>query len=163
MLRRAIYSDADDIAKIYNQAMKPGIFATSQLAPDVRNERVGWLSEHQDPYPAFVYEKKNGAVVAWCALSRFSVRPEYTGIAEASAYVDENHREKGIGKMMLAHLISTADSFGLRAVVGRALERNVGAIRNTTFLGFRRVALVHEISRIRGEWHNDVWSWKKLR
>lgn len=163
MFRRAEHSDADDIANIYNQAMKPGIFATSQLAPDNRGERLVWLKQHQDPYPVFVFEDENGTVIAWCSLNRFSVRPEYPGVAEVSCYIDENHRGTGIGKLMLAHLIETANTFGLRALVGRTLERNLAALKNFTSFGFRRVALLQELSEIGDEWHNDVWLWKQLR
>lgn len=163
VFRRANHSDAEDIANIYNQAMKPNIFATSQLAPDTRKERMDWLGEHQDPYPAFVYEHENGRVIAWCSLSRFSVRPEYTGIAEVSFYVDENYRGRGIGKLALAHLIQNAQTLGLRALAGRTLERNIRAMNNFVLFGFRRVALLRELSCIRGEWHSDVWFWKQLR
>lgn len=163
MFRRATYADADDMAKIYNQALKPGVFAISQIAPDTHSERVAWLSEHQDPYPAFVYEIEDSTVIGWCSLNRFFVRPEYTDVAETSRYIDENHRGKGLGRLMLAHLIETATNLGLRLLVSRALERNVRSIKSVYPMGFRPVAVLHEASLIRGEWHNDVWFWKKLR
>ncbi|XSC42569.1 N-acetyltransferase family protein [Bradyrhizobium sp. RDT10] len=84
------------MAKIYNQAMKPGIFAISQVAPDTYKERIAWFSEHEDPYPAFVYELENSTVIGWCSLNRFSVRPEYTDVAETSRYIDENHRGRDL-------------------------------------------------------------------
>ncbi|MFA1621997.1 N-acetyltransferase family protein [Rhizobium mongolense] len=161
MFRRATYADADDMAKIYNQAMKPGIFAISQIAPDNHNERVSWLREHQDPYPAFVYEVDR-AVIAWCSLSKFSVRPEYADVAETSRYIDENHRGKGIGKLMHAQLIETATKLGLRILVSRINERNTPSLRSANVF-FRQVVVLREATCIHGEWHNDVWLWKKLR
>lgn len=162
MFRRATYADANDIAKIYNQAMKPGIFAMSQIDPDTHDERVAWLSRHQDPYPAFVYQIENNTVVGWCSLSRFSVRPEYTEVAEISRYIDENHRAKGLGKLMVAHLIETATNLGFRILVSRIYERNMRSLKSaSSFL--RRGAVLHEAARIDGEWHNDVWLWRKLQ
>lgn len=163
MFRRATDADAGDIANIYNQAAKPGIFAISQIAPDTHNDRVAWLSQHQDPYPAFVYEIDNGPVIGWCSLNRFSVRPEYADIAETSRYIDENHRGKGLGRLMLGHLIETASALGLRLLVSRAYERNIRTVRSGNPFEFRPVAVLHEAARIRGEWHNDVFFWKKLR
>ncbi|MGY8669194.1 N-acetyltransferase family protein [Bradyrhizobium sp. UFLA05-109] len=163
MFRRATYADAHDMVKIYNQALKPGIFAVSQVISDTYEERVAWLSEHQDPYPSFVYEIENGAVIGWCSLSRFSVRPEYTDVAETSRYIDENHRGKGLGRLMLAHLIETATDLGLRLLVSRAYERNIRTIKSADPFGFRRVAVLHEVARIHDEWHNDVFWWKRLR
>ncbi|WP_081709745.1 GNAT family N-acetyltransferase [Mesorhizobium erdmanii] len=162
MFRRATYADADDMAKIYNQAMKPDTFALSQIAPDTPNERVAWLREHQDPFPAFVYEIENSKVIGWCSLSRFSVRPEYTDVAETSRYIDENHRGKGLGKLMLSHLVEAATNLGFRLLVLRSYERNTRSLRSANPF-FRRVAVLHEAACIQGEWHNDVWLWKKLR
>ncbi|MCK1554480.1 N-acetyltransferase [Bradyrhizobium sp. 177] len=163
MFRRATYEDVDDIVGIYNQAGKPGIFAISQVAPDTHNDRVAWLSEHEDPYPAFVYESENGTVVGWCALNRFSLRPDYTGVAETSRYIDENHRGMGLGKLMFAHLVDTATNLGLRLLVSRAFEKNVRSIKSVSSFDFRPVATLHEAARIHDEWHNDVFFWKKLR
>ncbi|RUY09952.1 MAG: N-acetyltransferase family protein [Mesorhizobium sp.] len=162
MFRRAAYADAHDMVKIYNQAMKPGVFAISQIAPDTHRERVAWLREHQDPYPAFVYEIENGTVIGWCSLSIFSVRPEYTDIAEMSRYIDENHRGRGLGKLMLAHLVEKASNLGFRLLVSRAYERNMRSIKSVDSF-FRPVAVLHEAACIHGEWHNDVWRWRKLQ
>jgi len=162
MIRRATDSDAEDLARIYNQAMKQGVYATSQLAPVTREDRLSWLAEHQDPYPAFVYEIEDGKVIAWCSLNKFSVRPEYKGIAEISRYVDENHRQAGLGKVLLAHLIETANNLGHRALVSRAFEKNIGSRKSAAHFGFREVALLHETSCVRGEWLSDVLVWKKL-
>ncbi|MGX1350614.1 L-amino acid N-acyltransferase YncA [Bradyrhizobium elkanii] len=163
MFRRATYADASSIARIYNQATKPGLFAISQLAPDTHNARVAWLSEHQDPFPAFVYEIGDGSVIGWCSLSRFPVRPEYADVAETSRYIDENHQGKGLGRLMLAHLIESATDLGLRLLVSRAYERNIRTIESASPFDFRPVAVLHEAVRIRGEWHNEVFFWKKLR
>lgn len=161
MFRRATFADADDMAKIYNQAFKPGIFAVSKVAPDTYNERAAWLSEHRDPYPAFVYEIATTGVIGWCSLNRFSIRPEYTDVAETSRYIDENHRGKGLGRVMAAHLIETAANMGLRLLVSHAYENNLPSIKSDS--GFQRVAVLHQAARVHGEWQNDVYFWKKLR
>ncbi|UFW51335.1 MULTISPECIES: GNAT family N-acetyltransferase [Bradyrhizobium] len=161
MFRRATQVDAAAMAKIYNQAMKPGVFAISQRTPDTCNERVAWLSAHQDPYPAFVYEDKNGKVIGWCSLSRLSIRPEYADVAETSRYIDENYRGKGIGRRMAAHLIETATNLGFRLLVSNAFERNLPSI-NSVF-GYQRVVVLHEGALVHGEWQDFVFFWKKLR
>lgn len=160
MFRRATWADTDDIAMIYNQAMKPGTFAISQVAPDTGRARITWLHEHQDPYPAFVYVS-DAKVIGWCSLSKFSVRPEYSDVAETSRYIHEIHRGNGLGRLMHAHLIATATSFGFRLLVARVYERNTRSIKSAS-PGFRRASVLHEAARIDGEWHNEVWMWKRL-
>ncbi|MGY4327445.1 L-amino acid N-acyltransferase YncA [Bradyrhizobium sp. LB7.2] len=162
-IRRAKCSDAEDIAKIYNQAMAPGVFAVSRVSRDTRTERLDWLRKHNDPYPAFVYEHETGKIIAWCSLNTLSMRREYMGLSEVSYYVDEQHRRRGLGTLMIAHLINAANTLGLRALLARTLERNIGATKNFNSFGFRRVVTIRELSLIRGEWHNDLWLWKQLR
>lgn len=161
MLRRATKADAADMAKIYNQATKPGIFAISQTTPDTPKDRLAWLREHEDPYAAFVYEIEDGQMIGWCSLNKFSVRPEFGDVAETSRYIDENHRRKGLGRLMAAHLIETARNLGIRLLVSRAYERNIPSIKSG--FGFRRTAVLHDAACIHGEWQNDVYFWQKLR
>lgn len=149
------------MARIYNQALKPGVFAISQIAPDTHNERIAWLKDHQDPYPAYVYEI-DCKVIGWCSLNRFSLRSEYTDVAETSRYIDEDHRGKGIGKLMHRKLIDAAKGHNFRILFSRVGQRNVMSI-NSAKEFFRQVAVLHEAVRIHDEWHNDVWLWKKLR
>ncbi|MER8917371.1 GNAT family N-acetyltransferase [Mesorhizobium sp. M0761] len=161
MFRRANIADAGDMARIYNQALKPGVFATSQLAPDTRSERAAWLEDHQDAYPAFVYEIDH-TVIGWCALSKFSVRTDYNDVAETSRYIDENYRARGIGKSMHEKLIGTAEELGFRILVSRVGQRNQMSLKSAKHF-FREAVVLHQAVRIHGEWHNDVWLWKKLR
>lgn len=161
MFRRATSTDADDVVRIYNQARKPGLFAISRLAPDTRNNRIDWINEHQDPYPAFVYELDDSRIIGWCSLNRFSLRPEYAGVAETSRYIDEKYRRRGLGRLMAGFLIDAARDLGLRLLVSRAYERNIPSIRSG--FGFDRVAALHEVACIDGEWQTDVYFWKKLR
>lgn len=163
MIRRATRADASEMSRIYNQATRPGVFAINIASPDTYEDRLAWLGEHQDPYPAFVYTTKTGRVIGWCSLSRFAVRPEYTEVAETSRYIDEDHRGKGIGQLMFAHLIETATRLGFRLLVSRAYEKNARTIRTTIPFGFKPVAVLHEMTRMHDEWQNEVFLWKKLR
>ncbi|WP_025038500.1 GNAT family N-acetyltransferase [Bradyrhizobium sp. DOA9] len=161
MFRYASYADAEEMAAIYNQAAKSGLYAISQLAPDTRRKRMKWLDEHQGRYRAFVYENSAGVSVGWCSLSPFSLRCEYHDVAEISRYIDEDHRGKGLGKLMLAHLIQVASSSGFRLLVSRIYERNVQSIKALNQL-FDRAAVMHEVASIDGEYQNEIWFYKRL-
>lgn len=161
MFRRATYADAAEMSKIFNQALRPGIFAISKNTPDTCNQRVAWLAEHQDRYPAFVYEIDNNRVIGWCSLNSFSLRPEYEDVAETSRYIDEHYRDKGLGRMMTDHLIEAATQLGFRLLVSNAFEKNLQSIKSG--FKFQRVAVLHEAACVKGEWQNVVYLWKKLR
>src|SRR6266498_341102 len=44
-------------------------------------------------------------IVGWAALSPVSKRRAYTGVAETSVYVAQNHRHRGVGRALLDALI----------------------------------------------------------
>jgi phosphinothricin acetyltransferase len=162
MIRRAEERDADDLARIYNQAMKPGIYATCDVEPVSRENRLDWLSHHVDPYPAWVYESETGQVFGWCSLSPFSVRSDLPGIGETSTYVDETCRFRGVGREMLAHLIAEGRRLGHHALVSLVFEKNIASISTRLRYGFVPTAVLYQVALMRGGWENVVWLQKDL-
>jgi L-amino acid N-acyltransferase YncA len=162
MIRTAEEQDAGDIARIYNQAMKPGIYATCDVTPVSRESRIEWLAHHHDPYPAWVYESETGQVVGWCSLSPFSVRPTMPGIAETSTYVDETYRFRRIGRDLLMHLIAEGRRLGHKSLVSLVFEKNVASISTRLRFGFRPNAMLYDVAHMRGSWENVVWLQKDL-
>lgn len=162
MMRRAAERDCADLARIYNQAMKDGIYATCDIAHVSPQNRLDWLSHHDDRYPAWVYETESGQVVAWSSLSPFSMRPELPGIAETSTYVDETCRFRGIGRDLLEHLIVEARRLGFRSLVSVVLEKNIASISTRLRYGFLPTAVLYEVAWFRGAWENVVWLRKDL-
>lgn len=162
MIRRAEERDADDLARIYNQAMKPNIYATCDAAPESRESRIKWLAHHRDPYLAWVYESEVGDVVGWCSLSPFSVRGSYPGIAETSTYVDEAYRFRRIGGELLRHLINEGRKLGFRSIVSLVFEKNIASISTRLRHGFRPNAVLYEVAYLQEAWENVVWLQKDL-
>lgn len=163
MIRKAEERDADDLARIYNQAVKPGSFATSDLEPVSRANRLQWLSRHQPPFGAWVYESADNRVVGWCSLNQFSVRPYYPAIAEISVYVDENYRFRILGPRLLQHLIDEARKARFRSLVTVTFEKNVSSIAGCVALGdFKPMAMLYEVALMGSGWENVVWLQRDL-
>jgi phosphinothricin acetyltransferase len=162
MIREAEPRDASDLARIYNQAMKPGIYATCDVTPVSGDNRLAWLAHHHHPYPAWVYETERGDVIGWCSLSPFSVRATYPGIAETSTYVDEAARYRRIGSELLRHLVVQGRALGFRALVSLVFEKNIASVSTRLRYGFRPNAVLYEVARMEGVWENVVWLQKDL-
>ncbi|MBZ4397239.1 GNAT family N-acetyltransferase [Myxococcus sp. MISCRS1] len=162
MMRPAEERDAPALARIYNQAMKPGIYAVPVNKPVTAEDRVAWLKRFQAPFGAWVYETPSGDVQGWCSLIPFAVRPSYPGIAEISAYVDETHRASGIGGLLLACLVSEARKRGLRSLVSLAFEKNVVSISGCLQAGFRPMALLPGVATFGDHFENVAWIQKDL-
>ena len=162
MIRKAEERDADDLARIYNHAMKPGIYATADVTPVTRENRIDWLHRRQEPFGAWVSQTAAGDVVGWCSLSPFAVRPNYPGIAEISAYVDEAHRSRQVGRELLIHLISAARQAGFRSLVSLVYEKNVVSIAGCLLFGFRPMVTLRKVATLGGARENVLWIQKDL-
>jgi phosphinothricin acetyltransferase len=103
-----------------------------------------WNAAH--PTVRLVAEE-DGAVVGWAALSPYSGRRCYRGVAEESVYVAEPARGSGVGRKLLSALIERAEADGywtLHAalgfhVVGRheGLGERDGVWRDVVLLEYR--------------------------
>jgi L-amino acid N-acyltransferase YncA len=160
-IRRAEEKDADDLGRIYNQAMKPEVYATCDVSPVSRENRVMWLAHHHDPYPAWVYQVDN-TVIGWSSLSPFSVRPLISTIAEISVYVDEGYRSRRVGFELLVHLVEEARRLGFRSLISLAFEKNAVSNAGCLMYGFQPNAVLYEVARMDGNWENVLWLQKDL-
>jgi len=166
MIGPAEERDAEALARIYNQAMKPGIYATAFVRPVDRADRVAWLARHRAPFGAWVYRSKAGEVLGWCSLGPFAPRPSYPRIAEVSAYVEETHRSGPIGGRLLACLVVQARRRGFRSLVSLAFEKNVTSISGCLLGGFRPMAVLQGVATFGAEeertFENVSWIQKDL-
>ncbi|MFP4133483.1 MAG: N-acetyltransferase family protein [Halothece sp.] len=162
MIRYAHSSDAIAIAKIYNQAITDGSYATCDLEPVSAENRVEWLKQHQTPYPAFVWENQRGEVIGYATLSPFSIRPIYLSLAEVAVYIEQSKRHGIVGGRLLAHLIKTAKQLGFRSLVALILEKNYSSLQGAVGFGFQRVAYLPEVALMKGKWEGVVWVQKVI-
>jgi L-amino acid N-acyltransferase YncA len=162
MFRNAERRDADDLARIYNHAMKPGANVTPRVSEVSRADRVAWLESLKPPFGAWVYEVSPGGVVGWCALVPFAVRPRIPRIAELSVYVDEKHRSGFVGGRLLAFVVDEARRLGFRSLVSIASDKNVQSLSGCLAYGFRQTATLRQVGRLSGQLANATWLQKDL-
>jgi L-amino acid N-acyltransferase YncA len=162
MIRPAAEHDAPALARIYNQAMKPGIYATAFVNPVDSEDRVNWFRRLRQPFGAWVYESSGGDVIGWCSLGAFGPRPAYRNIAEVSAYVDENYRGGSVGGKLLACLVTQARSRGFRSLVSIAFEKNVVSISGCLEAGFLPMAALDRVATCASGYESVLWIQKDL-
>lgn len=142
-IRRAVLSDATAIAGIYNQAIE-ATTATFDTEPKTSMEREQWLRSHDDRHPVFVAERE-GNVVGWASLTKWSDRPAYAETAETSFYVADNCRGAGIGRMLKERLIEEARRAGMHTLIARVAEGSDASMHVNESLGFVRVGTLREV------------------
>lgn len=163
MIRRAANKDADDLARIYNCAVVRGADAPYNDGAVSGENRLRWIAEHVDPYPAFVYEDASGKVIGWSALGRLTVRPLFPSVAEVSVYISQSHQNFFFGLRLLLHLLASASKLNFSTLIGMSFATNHASIRGLIAAGFREVCVLNNVAFVHNRWESDVWLQKDLR
>jgi L-amino acid N-acyltransferase YncA len=95
-------------------------------------------------------------LVGWAALSPVSTRECYSGVAEVSVYVHQQHQRKGIGRMLLLQLISESEQNGIWSLLSVIHEENRASIHLHEQCGFRYIGYRERIAQLNGVWRTTV-------
>ena len=151
-LRAAVAADAGAIGAIYDEGIADGD-ATFAEGEHPAEERRAWLAARGARAPVFVAEL-GGRVLGWSAIAPFSVREWYDGVGEYTAYVSGEARGRGVGSLMLAHLVDVAPDYGYWKLVGMILADNAAGLALARRHGFRHVGTYEAHGRIAGRWRD---------
>ena len=98
--------------------------------------------------------RESGGIVGWAALSPVSSRPVYRGVAEASVYVAERARGKGVGRALLEALIEAAEAAGIWTLEAKIFPENATSLTLCERSGFRRVGVREKLGCHKGVWRD---------
>jgi L-amino acid N-acyltransferase YncA len=149
VVRSARPDDCEAIASIYNEgiAERRSTFETAaRTSADIRD----WLTPG---LPVLVAER-NGGVVGWARITRYSPRPCYAGVGEASIYVRATERGRRLGTALAGALRSEAEKVGFHKLVGKLFVDNAPSRRLVTRSGFREVGTHLRHGQIDGDWRD---------
>ena len=149
-VRRATPADAPAIAAIYNHEVENET-STFDLVPRSAQDQLDWQNAREGAFGVFVAEL-GGEVVGFGALSPYKERAAYRTTVEDSVYVRRDMGRRGIGRVILAHLLDTASDGGFHTVMARITTLSVGSIGLHEALGFREVGIEREVGRKFGKW-----------
>ncbi|HYL39720.1 MAG TPA: GNAT family N-acetyltransferase [Candidatus Binatus sp.] len=142
MIVRAMrQADWSAVARIYQEGMATGD-ATLEAGVPTWPE---WDAAHR-PEGRLVAEI-DGEVVGWTALTSYSRRPVYAGVAWESVYVAEARRGRGIGRTLLEALIAAAEAAGIWTLLAGIEVENEPSLALHRQVGFRRLGVQERIGR----------------
>jgi phosphinothricin acetyltransferase len=96
-------------------------------------------------------------VVGWTALTPYSGRCAYSGVAELSIYIKNEYRGKHIGERLLQATIEESEKEGFWTLQSSIIEINKASIALHTKAGFRMVGYRERIAKDHfGVWQNTV-------
>jgi phosphinothricin acetyltransferase len=99
----------------------------------------------------------DGSVVGWTALTAYSGRRVYAGVAWESVYVSAATRGQGIGRLLLAALIEQAEAAGLWTLMAGVMAENDASRSLHARVGFREIGVQRALGQdATGRWRDVV-------
>lgn len=150
MLREMLQKDDERVLEIYRIGLETRNATFETKVPTWKE----WDLKHL-PHSRFVSEE-NGIVCAWVALTPFSSREVYKGVAEVSIYVADGFRGKNIGSELLEKAIISSEENGIWTLVSSVFPENEATLRLHSKFGFRVIGKRERIARLDGKWRDTI-------
>jgi L-amino acid N-acyltransferase YncA len=140
--------DWPEVAAIFDDGIRTGNATFESSPPEWDAWDFGHLPEHR-----FVVSS-DGVVVGWAALSPYSDRECYDGVAEVSVYVAERARGRGVGRTLLTALIESSERSGIWTLQAGIFPENEPSVALHVALGFCVVGVRERLGRLHGVWRD---------
>jgi L-amino acid N-acyltransferase YncA len=111
-----------------------------------------WFAEKQEDNWPIIVALENDTVVGYGTYGPFRFKQGYRFTIEHSVYVAPGQEGKGIGKLLLAELISLAKAGGYHCMIGGIDAHNAGSIAFHKKFGFVETGIIRESGYKFGKW-----------
>lgn len=146
-------ADWPDVHRIYSEGIATGDATLEREAPDWDH----FDRSHRRDCRLVARQKRNGAVVGWVALTAYSARRVYSGVAWESVYVAADARGKGIGRALLDALLPASEAAGFWTLLAGVMAENRASLVLHERCGFRRVGVMRGMGQdATGRWRDVV-------
>jgi phosphinothricin acetyltransferase len=150
IIRKMSATDWNSVADIYKEGIATGVATFETTVPDFES----WDKAHMTSC-RFVAEDYN-TILGWVALSPVSSRCVYGGVAEVSVYISKVSRGKGIGKLLLHHLIDASEQEGIWTLQSGVFPTNHASIKIHEAVGFRLIGNRERVGKLNGQWIDNI-------
>lgn len=151
LVRPSIPADMPAVTAIYARFVTTSTATFEIIAPD-ESEMLRRRQAILDRDLPYLVAELEGYVVGFCYASQFRPREGYRFTVEDSIYVRPDCVGHGVGKMLLAMLISECQAKGCHSMVACICGVNVSAVALHASLGFQQAGLLPEAGKKFDEW-----------
>jgi len=99
---------------------------------------------------------QNSKVMGWAALSPYSEKHAYRGVAEVSVYISMEARGKGIGEKLLKTLVKASEENAIWTLQSRIYPENKASLYIHEKCGFNALGTMNKAGQIDGVWRDVI-------
>jgi L-amino acid N-acyltransferase YncA len=141
------------VRRIYAEGIATGDATLERDVPD----RDHFDHSHPSVCRFVARDGSRGRIIGWTALSHYSARKVYNGVAWESVYVGAEARRTGVGRALLGALIPASEAEGYWTLFAGVMAENIASLRLHEAVGFRQVGVQQRIGQdVRGVWRDVV-------
>ena len=129
--------DWPQVRRIYEEGIATGTATLERAAPDWSH----FDHSHRHNCRLVARDQAGGPILGWTALSAYSARRVYAGVAWESVYVAADSRGRGVGRTLLQALLEASEAAGLWTLMAGVQADNVASLALHETLGFRRIGV----------------------
>jgi L-amino acid N-acyltransferase YncA len=150
MIRFMLQNDGERVLEIYRMGLDTRNATFETKVPTWQE----WNSKHL-LHSRFVADE-DGVVTGWAALSPFSSRDVYQGVAELSVYVAIGYRGRKIGSGLMEQIIISSEHNGIWTLFSSVFPENEATLKLHYKYGFREIGRRERIAKLDGVWRDTI-------
>jgi phosphinothricin acetyltransferase len=142
---------AEQILAILNEVIANST-ALYDYKPRTLDSMAGWFSTKDANRFPVIGAIDHGRLAGFASYGTFRAWPAYKYSVEHSVYVHQDHRGKGLGRVLMQHLIEAAVEQQYHVMIGAIDVSNANSIRLHEQLGFVHAGTVRHAGFKFGRW-----------
>ncbi|HIJ79059.1 MAG: GNAT family N-acetyltransferase [Desulfobulbaceae bacterium] len=143
---------ASAILDIFNEAIVNST-ALYDYQPRSSESMIAWFkAKESGGFPVLGLVDDSGELLGFASYSTFRAWPAYKYSVEHSVYLHNDHRGKGLGRMLMQRLIELAIEQEYHVMVGGIDVANAASIALHEKLGFEHAGTIKQVAFKFGRW-----------
>lgn len=143
---------AEAILDIFNDAILNSTALYDYKPRTMENMKPWFDAKQAGNFPVIGIEDEAGKLLGFASYGTFRAWPAFKYSVEHSIYVHKDARGMGLGKVLLAAIISAARANGIHVLIGGIDCENQGSIALHEKFGFKLVGTLPQIGFKFGRW-----------
>ena len=154
-IRLAREQDSEQIQSIYAPIVRDSAISF-ELKPPTIDEMCARISKYLKTHPWLVCEQ-NKKIMGYAYASEHRSRWAYQWAADASVYIGESYRGKGVGRALYTSLFELLKFQGFYHVYAGVTLPNPGSVGLHEAMEFQPIGVYKSVGFKFGQWHDVGW------